>query len=210
MSNSEIVSKLFVSITKLEELSRIPEGVDGVEFRLSSPREGPEVLKRCRHPVLLTYRGNLEPIIDLRPPFIDIEWNAPPALIERAMKHSQVILSYHGPFDPKVYEVMRRCPAYTYKIACPFDSTIDALKLLLFAKEHPNVSAICMGDRVQFARVLGPLVGNKINFAYLESPTAPGQLSYEEFTSTYHFRKLNRETEIYGLIQSRGQVAESA
>jgi 3-dehydroquinate dehydratase/shikimate dehydrogenase len=59
-----------------------------------------------------------------------------------------------------------------------------------------------MGEPGKFARVLGPVMGNVIDFARpdLEEQSAPGQLAISELVDVYHYPDLNRETAIYGLI----------
>ena len=65
-----------------------------------------------------------------------------------------------------------------------------------------NVSVICMGARASFARVLGPVVGNRIDYACLDdaNATAPGQISVRELLDVYRYRSLTPATAIYGLI----------
>ena len=68
-----------------------------------------------------------------------------------------------------------------------------------------------MGERGAFARILGPVVGNPIDFAHLGKPTAPGQWSVQVLVDTYRYPKLNAQTSLYGLIgnpvsQSLGDV----
>ena len=59
-----------------------------------------------------------------------------------------------------------------------------------------------MGAEGAFARVLGPIVGNQIDYASVDSKekTGPGQLSEREFMDIYHYPSLNPATAIYGLI----------
>jgi 3-dehydroquinate dehydratase/shikimate dehydrogenase len=120
---------------------------------------------------------------------------------------TKFILSYHNfqetPTDLEaLYHVMKNSTAYGYKIAAMVHSTNDALKMLLFAKSHNNLSVICMGEKGKFARVLGPVVGNQIDYASLiaKEQTASGQLTVSELMEFYHYSSLNEKTAIYGLI----------
>jgi len=58
---------------------------------------------------------------------------------------------------------------------------------------------IAMGEKGAFSRVLGPIVGNFIDYTS-DAGTGPGQLSQKELCETYRYRSLNSQTEIYGLI----------
>jgi hypothetical protein len=115
-------------------------------------------------------------LLKLDPPFMDLEYDMRKDFLEKALKNhpkTAFILSYHNfektPDDlENLFQMMSIYPAYQYKIAAMALSTIDALRMLLFAKEHLKVSVICMGEKGEFARVLGPVVGNLLNYANLE------------------------------------------
>lgn len=59
-----------------------------------------------------------------------------------------------------------------------------------------------MGEKGKFARVLGPIAGNLIDYASLDSEeqTGPGQLTVSEWIDVYRYPSLNTHTSIYGLI----------
>jgi 3-dehydroquinate dehydratase/shikimate dehydrogenase len=97
---------------------------------------------------------------------------------------------------------MTQKSVFSIKIASMARSTNDALRMLLFARKHPSVSVICMGEKGEFARVLAPVVGNRVNYACLhaDAKTGPGQLTVEELMRIYHYDTLDEKTAIYGLI----------
>jgi 3-dehydroquinate dehydratase/shikimate dehydrogenase len=179
------------------------------------------------HPTLLTLRKSsqggkffgteeeretlIEKLLSLDPPFFDLESDMRPEFLHKTIQShpkTQFILSYHNfektPDDlEEIYLAMRRYRAFTYKIAAMTQSTNDALKMLLFGKNHPDVSVICMGEKGSFARVLSKVLGNRINYASLSQEViAPGQISVQDLTDIYHYPFLNQETAIYGLIGS--------
>jgi len=216
---------LFVSVQSLEFLSAVPKDVDGIELRLDLSsridfgllRQG---LKTSSKPVMFTLRSVqhggryshdretlLSELLELKPPFLDVEYDVSSGFLDRAFQQSetQIVLSAHNVSDlESVYQQMSCYPAFTYKLAVPVTSTIEALQLLLFAKTHPHTSIIPMGEHGSFARVLGPVFGNQLNFASISSSqtVAPGQLSAQELLEIYRFHTLNPETAIYGLIGS--------
>ncbi len=195
-----------------------------------------KALKRLREaiavPVIITlrkvdqggrYRGSeemrlrdIEQLADLLPEYLDLEYDVPPAFIDqirREFPSIQLILSYHNfslmPDDLEgVLHRMQRVARAIYKIACMAQSTNDALRMLLFVKEHPSVFGMAMGEVGQVSRILGPIVGNPWGFATVnEEGSAPGQLSYEDLSQIYTVRRLNQKSAIYGLIG--GSVALS-
>jgi 3-dehydroquinate dehydratase/shikimate dehydrogenase len=211
---------LFVSLTDFQSTDEIPVGVDGIELRLDlflSLDFLSDFLCTCRLPVLLTLRRTpnrsesqrealIRRLFLLKPSFFDLESDMRPEFLRWAFSQGiKIILSYHNfeqtPVDlDTIYCSMKEFPAYTYKMAMHSNSSSDALRLLLFARSNPNVNAICMGQRGEFARILGPIVGNKIDFGFLDQPTAPGQLSIRELIETYRYKRLNRKTVLYGLM----------
>lgn len=190
-----------------------PQGV-GLELRLDLFKVDVEnFLRNTSSPVLLTLRNTaqnaeIEQFLTLEPAFFDLDCSMQPEFLRTVIKKypkTQFILSYHNfqetPTDlDAIYRTMQEYDAFSYKIAAMTHSTNDALKMLLFAKQHPKVSAICMGEKGSFARVLGPIVGNRVNFACAEEQTAPGQLTIRELLDVYHYPSLNSDTAIYGLI----------
>lgn len=217
---------LFVSLNRVEFLP-----AEAIELRLDlfdsiNIHELRYFLREAKQPVLLTLRsvshgGKFQGsekerealilrLLALEPPFFDLEYGMRPEFIRTVLElypKTKFVLSYHHfdeipPAWDALYESMAQFFAFSYKIAAMTHSVNDALKMLLFAKQHPRLSVVCMGERGQFARVLGPVVGNGIDFAKLdeEEETGPGQLTVSELRDVYHFPRLNPQTAIYGLI----------
>lgn len=220
---------LFVSITRLELLKQLENASFALELRLDLfPFIDQEFLKNFlqnfTHPVMLTLRkisqgGKfqktesereqlIKQLLALEPPFFDLEYDMDPKFLLETIKSypkTKFILSYHNfqktPTDlEEIYHFMQKYPAYGYKIAAMAYSTNDALKMLLFGKRQPKLSVICMGEKGKFARVLGPIFGNLIDYACIEEQTGPGQLTLSELVDIYHYPSLNEKTAIYGLI----------
>lgn len=97
----------------------------------------------------------------------------------------------------EIYQNMQHKQADLYKMAFTANSTLDALRLMVFAK-NKNVIAISMGPLGQFTRVLE----KKITFAALdeESANAPGQLTASTLEEVYNYSRHSANTPIYGLI----------
>ena len=146
----------------------------------------------------------IEQLLALEPPFFDLEVDMRPEFLRRVLsKYSKTkfILSYHN-FDGAGHGFIEKYKPFTYKIATMPQSTNDALRMLLFSKNHPKVSVICMGEHGEFARVLGPIVGNRVNYACAnaDEKTGPGQLTLSDMLDVYNYPMLNENTAIYGLI----------
>ncbi len=155
--------------------------------------------------------STLEQLASLNPAYLDIEHDVSSSLIESiCLKYPKIkiILSYHD-FDntpedlKKIYEDMTQTPAYFYKIAVTAKSSVDALRLISFAKTlNKNIIAISMGLYGEVSRILAPLIGSPINYICLEESLkiAPGQLTSEELIYRYNYPLLTENTSLYGLI----------
>ena len=183
-------------------------------------------LRHSNHPIMFTLRNArhggrflgsewereslIKQLLALKPPYFDLEYDMRPSFLQEVMQshpQTRVILSYHNfqetPKDlSSIYRSMQNYPAYSYKMAVMTHSTLDALHMLEFVRNHPRTSAICMGAKGSFGRVLGPVFGNLVNYAclHVDEQTAPGQLSAEELSNVYSYSNLNGQTSIYGLI----------
>jgi len=126
---------------------------------------------------------------------------------------SRTICSHHdfvGVPDrlDQIYSRMSRTPARVLKIAVQAKDALDCLpvfQLLERAREDGReMIAIAMGVAGVATRILGPSRGSFLTYASLdtETPTAPGQLSVSELTDVYQLEKLDRHTQIFGLVGS--------
>ncbi len=151
---------------------------------------------------------------------IELRTSNRPVLLFNEKPLDLTILPYHN-FEgvpdnlDAMYQKMQCFKADTYKIAVTTPSTIDALKMLLWGKKQDKATVICMGEKGSFARVLGAVVGNLVDYACLDAPMAPGQLKVSEMMDIYNYPKLNADTAIYGLIgspvdQSPGHIYHNA
>jgi 3-dehydroquinate dehydratase/shikimate dehydrogenase len=222
---------LFLSLTRSELMQATLNEAVAVELRLdlfASIDLGlvKGFLQRSPCPVMLTVRKEsqggkfqgseserealIERLLALEPPFFDLEYDMNPRFLHEVIKKhpkTKFIISYHNfqeiPTDlDGIYRSMQEYAAFSYKIAAMAHSTNDALKMLLFVKKYPKTSAICMGEKGEFARVLGPIAGNLIDYASIDSEerTGPGQLTFSELVDIYRYPSLNENTSIYGLI----------
>lgn len=222
---------LFVSLADPRQPYTLNNNQIAIELRLDlCPGIDLEYVQNFLHttnrPVMLTlrktshggkYSGSeaerkilIEKLLGLEPSFFDLEYDTDSRFLQQMIgkyQKTKFVLSYHNfqgtPTDlDEIYGAMSKYPAFSYKLAAMAHSTNDALKLLLFAKHHPKLSAICMGEKGKFARVLGPVVGNLVDYGSVkaEEETGPGQLTIREWVDIYRYDSLNKETHIYGLI----------
>jgi 3-dehydroquinate dehydratase / shikimate dehydrogenase len=124
---------------------------------------------------------------------------------------SKIICSYHDfagvPSDlEKIYEQMAATPAQILKIAVQADDATDCLpvfRLLERARrEGREMIAIAMGPAGIMTRILGPSRGSFLTYGSLddESATAPGQLTARELREGYRIDRIDRQTEILGIM----------
>ena len=124
---------------------------------------------------------------------------------------SRTICSHHdfGRMPAKldqIYDRMCRTPARVLKIAVQANDAIDCLpifQLLQRARaDGREMIAIAMGAAGVATRILGPSRGAFLTYASFEgeAPTAPGQISARDLRDVYRIEKIDRQTEIFGLI----------
>jgi 3-dehydroquinate dehydratase / shikimate dehydrogenase len=225
---------LFISISRPEWPNPyFLNKVNGIELRLDLfPSINLDFLQRwikeISVPVMFTFRKNcaekesiILELLKLKPEFCDLEYDMKGDFLVKTIEEhpsTQFILSYHNfektPDDLEaIYKEMKKISSFGYKIACMSKNANDALRMLLLSKKHSDLSTICMGECGAFARSLGPVVGNLIDYACIDrdEKTAPGQLTVSELTDIYRYPALNPQTSLYGLIgdpveQSRGHL----
>lgn len=149
----------------------------------------------------------------LKPEYIDLEYDLRDHFNEILCisPDTKLISSFHD-FEHNLknlhslLEVMRHEAVSIYKIASVAYTTNDALRMLRFIRETRKqgikIIGISIGEYGLATRVLGPVYGNAITYAAVSDnhKTAPGQLTVDELVQRYHYRKLNHETEVYGLV----------
>jgi 3-dehydroquinate dehydratase / shikimate dehydrogenase len=126
---------------------------------------------------------------------------------------NRVICSHHDfkgvPADlSKIYEQMAATPARVLKIAVQANDATDCIPIFQLQErasaEGRAAIAVAMGAAGIATRVLGPARGGFLTYASLDDAqqTAPGQISAAELRDLYRAEKLDRRTEITGLVGS--------
>ena len=202
---------------------QVPSSVEGIELRIDlfllvDLKALKEIKKKN---LLFTLRSQehggrfsgprqelLRALASCNPTFLDLEWDTDKELLTE-LTHNypkiKIILSYHHLlstplcFD-SLYQKMSIYPAFHYKIAIQVSSSLTSLQMLLWMKEHQKVSLLPLGEMGSFARILAPIFGSFLNYAYIDTPTGPGQLSIKELFSIYNYTNLSSKTKIFGLI----------
>jgi 3-dehydroquinate dehydratase/shikimate dehydrogenase len=181
-------------------------------------------------PVIVTYRpteqggqSNLSAKLRLlfwlfnRPAadFFDVEFDiatAPSVFdTDKHLDWTRVISSYHnfrGVPDDLVgtYERMSNTRARILKFAVQADDVVDCLTVFQLLerglKAGHEMIAIAMGTSGLATRILGPSRGAFLTYASLtdDKPTAPGQISVDELRQVYRIDKINRQTQVIGLV----------
>jgi 3-dehydroquinate dehydratase/shikimate dehydrogenase len=123
----------------------------------------------------------------------------------------RVICSHHFflgvPSDlDQTYRRMVATPARILKIAGQADDVIDCLPIFRLheraQQDGREIIAIAMGPAGVITRILGPSRGSYLTYGSLddESATAPGQVTARDLREVYHIERIDRRTEITGLI----------
>lgn len=147
--------------------------------------------------------------------FLDIEFDLTSTQFAfdgvRQPDWSRVICSYHDfigvPSDlDGLYNRMAETPAHILKIAIQADDAIDCLPIFRLLEravaDNREMIAIAMGASGLSTRILGPSRGAFLTYGALQSETgtAPGQLTARELREVYRIEKIDRETQIFGLM----------
>lgn len=212
---------LVASITNPNEINQVKALADLIELRLDYF----EIDAKPNFPTIFTLRkkeqggawpfseeerlAKIEKWLELQPEYLDIEADTDPAFIERVARKfpkTKLIGSYHNfketPKDlDAVLQGMKNPHFSIYKIAVTAQSTLDLLHLLIFASgAKVPLSVISMGEYGRPSRVIGPIVGNVLDYAGLHDDPHLHRYSLKTLLDLFHYRKLNRNTRIYGLI----------
>jgi shikimate dehydrogenase len=101
---------------------------------------------------------------------------------------------------------MAATPARVIKIAVQANDAVDCIPIFrlqdLALSEGREMIAIAMGPAGIMTRVLGPSRGSFLTYGALDdaSATAPGQLTARELREVYRLDRIDRETEVFGII----------
>jgi len=148
----------------------------------------------------------LQKAIDLGADYIDVEYDSIKQIVRR--KDCKVIISCHNfketPQDlSKIYNDICQHKPDIVKIVTYANDITDNIRIfeLLNTANIPIIS-FCMGELGHISRILTRKFGGLLTFASLEGgkESAPGQLTVDELSKTYHFKNINKETKLYGVI----------
>ncbi len=118
------------------------------------------------------------------------------------------VISYHNfrktPEElPAIHAQLAKHDPDVIKIATTANQPHDNLRVLRLVRESklPTVG-FCMGDMGTPSRLLCGRFGSPWTYAtfHQERVLAPGQLSYQTMTETYHYDKIDSSTVVYGVV----------
>ena len=142
------------------------------------------------------------------------EWNSYFEAVFNRMIYSFHNFTKTSVFIEPIYEQLAKLTDYKHprkdkdvvKIAVQADDITDTIpvwKLLKKAKsENKQIIPIAMGEAGKWTRILGLAHGAFMTYAALDekSATAPGQITAREMIDVYRVKKLDEQTEVYGVI----------
>ncbi|MFQ5686680.1 MAG: shikimate dehydrogenase, partial [Candidatus Scalindua sp.] len=148
----------------------------------------------------------LQKAIDMGVDYVDVEYDSIKQIIRR--RNSKVIISYHNFKETpqglnKIYNDICQHKPDIVKIVTYASDITDNIRIfeLLNTANVPIIS-FCMGELGHISRILTRKYGGLLTFASLEmgKESAPGQLTVDELSRIYHFKNINKETKLYGII----------
>ena len=181
-----------------------------------------EILKRTTKPVIITNRSEreggkfngseqdrrhlLQKAIELKADYVDVEYDSIEQITER--NSSKIIISHHNFKETphnlnKIYNDICQHNPDIVKIVTYANDITDNIRIfeLLKSAKVPTIS-FCMGELGYISRILTGKFGGFLTFASLEKgkESAPGQLTADEFSNIYHYKEIDKETKLYGII----------
>jgi 3-dehydroquinate dehydratase/shikimate dehydrogenase len=213
----------------ISEISSASKCADIIELRIDYIPESQEAercieesLKSKTKPVIVTNRPEreggkfngseqdrlrlLQKAIDLGADYVDVEYDSIKQIVRR--RNSKVIISYHNFKETpqnlsKIYDDICQHKPDIVKIVTYANDITDNIRIfkLLNTANIPIIS-FCMGELGHISRILTRKFGGLLTFASLErgKESAPGQLTVDELSRIYHFKNINKETKLYGII----------
>ena len=148
----------------------------------------------------------LQKAIELGADYVDVEYDSINQISRR--NSSKVIISHHNFKETprnlsKIYNDICQHKPDIVKIVTYANDITDNIRIfeLLKSANVPTIS-FCMGELGHISRILTKKFGGMLTFATLErgKESAPGQLTVNELSKIYHFKNINKETKLYGII----------
>jgi 3-dehydroquinate dehydratase/shikimate dehydrogenase len=220
-------AQLCVTVTAdtMAELCRRRDAVgdaDLVELRLDSTRDpdAAAALAGRRKPVIVTCRPTWEggwftgseeerlrilgDALSGGADYVDVEFNASFQSLVEQTAGRRIIVSYHD-FDgmpaqgPALASAMRATGAEVVKIAGTAHRLSDCISLreLAVAAGQPSV-LLAMGEAGVATRVLPERFGSR--WTYTGDGVAPGQIAPARLHDEFGYRRIDRDTALYGVI----------
>ncbi len=138
--------------------------------------------------------------------YVDLEADVA-ASVPRFGKTKRIV-SFHDfrktPDDlDEIHRRLCRLDPDVVKISTMANHPHDNPRMLeLIRRSGTPMVGVCMGDIGTPTRVLAGKFGAPFTYAtfHHERVLAPGQLSFQQMTETYHYDRIDAETEVYGVI----------
>jgi len=154
--------------------------------------------------------------------YVDVEFGSKfyKEIIQESAGNSKIILSKHN-FETTpsrtelrdLKEKMENTGTDIIKLITTAESILDNFKIFKLLQKQQDrekkLISFCMGGKGEISRILAAKFGSFITFAALdeEKLSAPGQIKVDEMSRTYNISKVNKETNITGVV---GKYAENS
>jgi len=179
-----------------------PDENGPIEADLIELRPDRTELKSFSKPYLLTNQPPKEGAS-----FCDIAFGQPLGALKEAFPQIQWIYSFHGPFisfEETLNLIKKMDQQQPDLIKCCFDSIslCDYLNLYPIFQLYPDrLILFARGESNQATRLLSYLWGAR--WIYTSKDGLYGQIPLQELLDVYQIRRLNKQTELYGLIKGK-------
>lgn len=156
--------------------------------------------------------GLLEESIKLKADYIDIEYSANKQLLKKIIKNkgkTKIIVSYHNFKNTPnnlhdIFNKIKKLNPDIIKIVAFANSINDNFKIFELLKKTKNkkIIAFCMGSYGKISRILCLKYNSFLTYSsYEQQKKAEScQLTLNELLNDYNTKKINKNTQVYGLI----------
>lgn len=158
--------------------------------------------------------GIMREAISLGADYIDVELAWGSGFIRKLRENqagTKIICSYHQANDPVadipgIYRLMKRAKPDVMKIVVNPAGLNDNLKIFSLLRtarsQKKKLIAHATGEDGEISRIMGGIFGNYLSYSSLpgDTPTAPGQISFDQLKQIYRAHMADRRTKIFGLV----------
>jgi 3-dehydroquinate dehydratase / shikimate dehydrogenase len=200
--------------------------IDSHKLRVAFARIEAPLIITCRHQKdgglfkdnEITRLNILKQLVCEHIDYIDLEHYVPLhelASIKQQHPDLKIIRSYHNfnetPEDlPALLQSMQASTVNYYKVVTKAQSSIDAIRLMIFIKQNQSVFGHALGKEMAYTRYLGPVLECQFSYCKTKEVMTTFFIPTLDNFKQHRFFNINKDTSIYALIGNPIQQSPGA